>query len=563
MVLLPLLAFGAFLVLRSANHEEEMLARILRDRTRSTARDVERELAKLRGKLFVIANTQSLQFGNFAALYDRATTTFGSVGLMFVLSEPDGAEVLNTYRPLGMALPEIGDRQAVQQVADRAAPYVSNMTASAVTGKPVVMMHVPVMQDGKVAYVASVDVLPALARLMGRQDLPQEWIGGLIDRQGNTISRSRDPDKYVGKAVRTEVLQRLLNLDEGWFPFTSREGIPLYVAFSRVKPVGWTVAVGIPLDVLYAPVRRSRKVLITAGTSAVALALLLATLIGRRVAQPIKALVVYAEALGRSEFIERPRTHLHESNIVARALHRASEDLRQSREEREAVLVNLIRVNEERRQLLSRTVAAQEVERARLARELHDSLAQYLTALQLGLSEVRQRCAAADAGMPYLLARLHGLMAEIGREVNRIAWELRPTTLDDLGLERAVTQYLEEWQERSRLRFDVRVCLPASRLPEAVEITLYRALQETVTNVIRHADAERVSVILEAAGGHVLLIVEDDGKGFVPEETAHSGRRLRHFGLLGVQERLAMAGGTLEVDSVPGAGTTLFMRLPI
>ena len=95
------------------------------------------------------------------------------------------------------------------------------------------------------------------------------------------------------------------------------------------------------------------------------------------------------------------------------------------------------------------------------------------------------------------LAKLRELTARIGGEVNRMAWELRPTALDDLGLEKAIAQYLEEWGERSQLQFDLQVSLGDRRLPQTVETTVYRALQETVTNVVRHASAGRVAVILE------------------------------------------------------------------
>ena len=175
--------------------------------------------------------------------------------------------------------------------------------------------------------------------------------------------------------------------------------------------------------------------------------------------------------------------------------------------------------------MLHQAVLAQENERKRIARELHDSLGQYLTALQLGLSAVGRRCAA-DADATAELAKLRDLTAEIGGEVNRMAWELRPTALDDLGLETAITQYLEEWAERSRLRFDLQVNLGDRRLPQTVETTVYRALQEAVTNVVRHANAAQVAVILEAKEQQLQLIVEDDGKGMQPDsaEAARRGR---------------------------------------
>ena len=145
-----------------------------------------------------------------------------------------------------------------------------------------------------------------------------------------------------------------------------------------------------------------------------------------------------------------------------------------------------------------------------------------------------------------------------------MAWELRPTALDDLGLETAITQYLEEWGERSRLHFDLQVSLGDRRLPQTVETTVYRALQEAVTNVVRHADAgaggrhpgsDRAATATDRRGRR-------QGVSRRTRPTVATQRPLR-LGLLGIRERLALVGGTLEVESTPGLGTTLFVRVPV
>jgi signal transduction histidine kinase len=559
--LLPLLAFSAFLVIRSAEHEQAILAAAVQDRTRAAARDVEREIGNLRSQLFVIANAGELQLGNFAELYARATAALGQRGLALVLSEPDGKEVLDTRLPLDAPLPNNPDRQAVRQVADSGMPYVSDLTLNPVTHKPVVMINVPVMQKGKVAYVAGLDVMPTLEQILASQQLPSGWLATIDDRNGYTLARTRDPAQYIGQRGRPEFLLRISDSEEGWFPAPSREGIPLYIAFSHVNPIGWTVVVGIPLDVLYAPVRHSTRVLLLVGATTLGVALLLALLIGGRIARPIASLVKYAQIVGQGDPVAMRPTGLRETDAVACSLHRASDSLHQSMADRAQAAAEL-HASEERKQLLHHVVLAQEAERTRIARELHDSLGQYLTALQLGLSTIGRRCAA-DADATRELAELRDLTSEIGGEINRMAWELRPTALDDLGLETAITQYLEEWGERSRLRFDLQVNLGDRRLPQTVETTVYRALQEAITNVVRHANAERVAVILEATGQQLQLIVEDDGKGLPSLETEGGAQAPLRLGLLGIRERLALVDGILEVESSPGVGTTLFVRVPV
>jgi hypothetical protein len=182
--LLPLLAFSAFLVIRSAEHEQEILAADVQDRTRATARDIERELGNLRSQLFLVVNAGDLQPGNFAALYARATAALGQRGMAVVLSQPDGTEVLDTRLPLGAALPDNPDRDAIRQVALSAVPYVSNLTIDPVTRAPEVMIHVPLMQQGKVAYVASLNVMPSLEAVLARQQVPASWIATISDRRG-------------------------------------------------------------------------------------------------------------------------------------------------------------------------------------------------------------------------------------------------------------------------------------------------------------------------------------------------------------------------------------------
>ena len=135
--------------------------------------------------------------------------------------------------------------------------------------------------------------------------------------------------------------------------------------------------------------------------------------------------------------------------------------------------------------------------------------------------------------------------------------------LDDLGLQRAVGQYLEEWAERSKLNIDVEINLDDRRLPQPVETALFRVLQEAVSNVMKHSGAGRVGVVLQASDHEVRLIVEDDGRGF-DVSRGPDGRELgmQHLGLIGVRERLALVGGSLEVESSAQDGTTIYVRIP-
>jgi light-regulated signal transduction histidine kinase (bacteriophytochrome) len=232
----------------------------------------------------------------------------------------------------------------------------------------------------------------------------------------------------------------------------------------------------------------------------------------------------------------------------------AALDLKLETERRAAAEADLSNV-------LRRTVEDQEAERVRIARELHDTLGQSLTLLQLGLDGLG--LASPDGNeMKQRIAGMKTLAADVGREVNRLAWEIRPTALDDLGIQNAIQSLIESWAQKSNVKYELQMTLPSERMSAPIETALYRVLQEALTNVVRHAGASHVSVILGRRDQHVTLIVEDDGRGFnqTAEATARDAGRL---GLLGIRERLSLVGGSLEIESTPGKGTTLFARIPV
>jgi PAS domain S-box-containing protein len=221
------------------------------------------------------------------------------------------------------------------------------------------------------------------------------------------------------------------------------------------------------------------------------------------------------------------------------------------------------RAEADRRGLQRRLATAQEEERRRIARELHDQMGQHLAALGLGLKVVKDSTPDPSPARERLLG-LQVLTDLIGREVHGLALELRPTALDDLGLQAALANYAEGWSERSGIEVDFHgTGLDGVRLPGVVETALYRVVQEALTNVLRHSGARRVSVVLRKTPGQVAALVEDDGRGFDAESIAAAPAADPRLGLLGMRERMALVGGTLTVESGQGRGTTVIARVPI
>jgi signal transduction histidine kinase len=230
-----------------------------------------------------------------------------------------------------------------------------------------------------------------------------------------------------------------------------------------------------------------------------------------------------------------------------------------------------------RTQVLRQLVTVQEEERRRISHDLHDRMGQHLTALMLLLKSLQTAAPGRPAApepvqqlqqsvqqLQQSVQQLQRIAEELRHEVHQLAVEMRPTALDDLGLHTALWTYVEEWTERSQIDVDFHSTgREAERLPAPIETALYRIVQEALTNVLTHAHAERVSLILERRRDHVLAIVEDNGCGFDVEAVMQALHPERHLGLLGMHERAAMVGGTVSLESTPGAGTTVFVRIPL
>ena len=225
-----------------------------------------------------------------------------------------------------------------------------------------------------------------------------------------------------------------------------------------------------------------------------------------------------------------------------------------------AWLFEQVRAGRERLQFLSRRlVEVQESERRYIARELHDHAGQTLTSLMLGLGTIER-----EAGKPDFVraraAELKNMTDHVLEDLHRLAVNLRPASLDHLGLISALEQFIKTFAQDTHLPIRLKVVglSDDDRLPAEIETTLYRIAQEALTNVIRHAHASRVDVVLERRDVSLLVIVEDDGIGFDADLARESG----HLGLVGMEERTEMLGGTLTVESQPGRGTTLFVEVP-
>jgi PAS domain S-box-containing protein len=263
-----------------------------------------------------------------------------------------------------------------------------------------------------------------------------------------------------------------------------------------------------------------------------------------------------------AEALDAARGELRRSNEeLERRVAQRTAELARTNDALAAEIAERERAEQERNRLLRQLVTAVEDEGRRISRELHDQLGQQVTALMLGLDAARQTAEA--PALAERIRELERLAASIARDMQHLALELRPPVLDSLGVFDAMQSHLAEWGERHGIAYDFFASgMEGERLTPEIETTLYRVVQEGLTNVLKHASATRVSLVLERRGGVVHAILEDDGAGFDAERELLTPEKAKRLGLRGIRERVALLGGAIEVESAPGSGTTLYVRIP-
>lgn len=269
------------------------------------------------------------------------------------------------------------------------------------------------------------------------------------------------------------------------------------------------------------------------------------------ITQPILELKTAVQTIGRGQAV----TPLHpwaedEIGELTHAFNGMSHQLTlaaQERTEKEQL----------RTQLLEKVITAQEEERRRISRELHDETGQALTSLMVQLQNMCQSCAAVGI-QPQMVTARH-LLTHTLDNIHNLARELRPSVLDDLGLEAALQRYVQDYQQRQKVNVDLVILGLQQRLPPAVEIALYRIVQECLTNIARHAQAATASIFIERRPQNVRLIIEDDGVGF---DVAAAFQRDR-LGLYGMKERAQLLNGSLQIESSPGQGSAVMVEVPL
>ena len=359
------------------------------------------------------------------------------------------------------------------------------------------------------------------------------------------------------------------------------QGAEAVVAAAALRTAPWSVAVRQDQAETFAEARRLRRAIVWLGPALLAVALLFAWGAARSVRRPIGVLTAEAERIASGD-LEQPIPRLPEDEVgrLGRAFEgmrvalKASLDeiaaanlaLEERVEARTLELKSLYsRLQERERwreELLRKVISAQEDERKRLARELHDETSQTLSALAM---KIETALAAAPPGPAReRLVEARALTVRTLEELHRLIFDLRPSVLDDLGLLSAIRWYAERHLEPLGIIVQFEASGFERRLrPEELETALFRVAQEAITNIAKHAGAETVLIQCLERDDRVIIEIEDDGKGFAPASLPPPAARERGLGLMGMRERVELFGGTIEVDSAPGQGTRVSVSVPL
>ena len=248
---------------------------------------------------------------------------------------------------------------------------------------------------------------------------------------------------------------------------------------------------------------------------------------------------------------------------LVRAFNTMTRQVETRNQQNEELSEQLQQQSMQRGRLLKRLITAQEDERMRVARELHDELGQSLTGLALRAEALERHLPGTDDGGRSILDQIRSLITDTTEQMYDIIMDLRPSMLDDLGLVSAINAYTERALENTELTFAIDDKCFDDRLPREMETALFRVLQEGITNVVRHADASHIAITLKCDNGLFEGRLADDGRGFEPEAFQLNGQRSRGLGLLGMHERINQCGGRMKIDSVPGHGTQIRIAMPL
>ena len=588
--LLILVTGFAFFALRAVNRSKDAVLQERLALAQTVAKDVD---GLIRGSASQLEMTASLLFADplrNLSPHEESMLLTMSVGLgaypgglgapvhVYVTDE-DGNPVWEWDHPDGSEVPRGLLATQSEEIVSRRATVVKGLrllegpTASAlIIGVPVVA------SDGEVrgAITAALVAYPSNYALFVPSDTQVgQYRLELIDEEGIVVVSSDQQDLF--EPSRHLLIDGVPFLQRGrgvWEHRPSGEEDHV-VAVVPLETIPWTVVLEQEEDVALAlPGSLRRRIFLLSGIG-ISVGLLLTWITTRQVALPLTRLTEIASDIASGD-LETPVAVQGQDEVRALSrsfesmrlrLHESLEEIEGWNRELEARVATrtlaLEERNKERKLLLEKIITAQEDERKRVARELHDMVGQALTGLSLTLGSAEAEVGRDPDRMRERLEALRATTSAAIEDVRRLIADLRPSVLDDLGLIQALGWYVENYLEKAGIETVAATSGSDVDVPAHLETALFRVLQEAITNIIKHSQAQNVSIRLDFAESTISGEVRDDGVGFDFEEVQGEELALRGVGLLGMEERINLLGGSFEVSSRPGEGTVVTFQVPL
>ena len=435
--------------------------------------------------------------------------------------------------------------------------------------------------DTGLAYLGAI-ILPshALLSISGATDAELgEYRLELLDANGRVIADSTG-DELNDQSRHLEIVGELIADRDGGVSHhaaVDERGVSVdhIVAYAPLSSVPWGVVLEQREDAALALPSSLRRRIIVIAAAGVAAGLAMAWITSRQVVQPLTRLTGRARVIAGgdlsgaiapegqdeirrlAESFEAMRSQLEVSQ------HELDEWSKELEERVRVRTAQLVQRDRERDVLMNKVISAQEDERKRIARDLHDQIGQTLTGLVMQIGGAEATLEGDSKAVQEQLASLRESASGAVEEVRRMMSDLRPSILDDMGLESAVSWYAETHLEREGIATELDLQKTATPLSPNIEISAFRVFQEAITNVVKHAAASNVRISLKYDERHVRGTIEDDGDGFEVSAAQPGADGGWAVGLLGMTERVGLLGGSLQIDSKPGEGTSVNFEIPL
>lgn len=574
-LILPVLAFAGFLLWNFASREQQRLEGEAENMARSVATAIDRDLTGLLAALDVLALSPYLQNAEFEPFYAKISEIKRRHGIITLLRDRSGQQIVNARRPWGAPLPKEPLPELDDRVLATKRSYVSDLMVGAVAQTQIFSIEGPVLKGEDVIYFLNLSMSPDhLRQIFVDEKVPQSWRVAIVDRKGVIMARNERHEEFVGKKAASDFLANSPGREGHWTGRTV-DGLVAFGVYATPKLVDWRVTVAISQSELNAPLWRSLGWFAALGLGLLALSTLLALVFGRRITAPIQALTQTAEALRRGEPIEAIESPVYEVNRVGHALATAASGLRERTAELHesndeiqrfayivshdlrAPLVNIMGFTSELEALRDDAVSRLKQLRAADADNKADEV------LAEAFNEALGFIKTSIAKMDRLIQAILGLSRQ-GRR------EFKPEHLDMTTLLNGIAASLAHQAGAANATIAIEPLPPLTGDRLAIE-QVFSNLVDNALKYLRPGEPGRIEVRGRAAGGRVIYEVRDNGRGIEEKDRERVFELFRRagaqdkpgegIGLAHVRALVRRLGGSIRLDSVPGRGSTFTVTL--